>query len=131
MNSKRFVLLLSLTILAVALLGTVSYISEVNIALAQELNDGEIEKIKEEVLSYVSDTRDDDPFMEVGSNIFVKESNYKGITFNDQTYYYSLFPHMSYDPVTRGEFDREDVNVIYKDNHSDISVTIYTLKNSD
>jgi hypothetical protein len=127
-NSKRFVSLLNMTILAVALLGTVIYISDINIALAQGLENEEIEKIKEEVLSYVSETRDDDPLIEVESNIFVKESNYKGVTINNQTYYYSLFPHMSYDPVSRGEITREDVEIIYKDNDAEISVIIYTIK---
>jgi hypothetical protein len=127
-SSIRFVSLLSLSILAVALLGTVMYNSDVNIVLAQELNDEETEKIKERVLSYVSEIRDDDPFIEVESNIFVKESNYKGIKINGQIYYYSLFPHMSYDPVTRGEIDREDVNIIYKDDNEEIPVIIYTIK---
>jgi hydroxymethylpyrimidine pyrophosphatase-like HAD family hydrolase len=125
---KRFVALFNVAIFAVALLGTVIYISDVNIAFAQELNDEEVEKIKEEVLSYVSETRDDDPFIEVESNIYVKESNYKGITINEQTYYYSLFPHMSYDPVTRGEIDRVDVNIIYKDSDAEIPIIIYTEK---
>lgn len=128
MSSKRFVSLLSLIVLAVALFGTVIYIPEINIALAQEFNDGEVEKIKKEVLSYISETRDDDPFIEVESNIFIKESNYKGITINGKTYFYSLSPHMSYDPVTRGEMDREDVKVIYNDKNAEIPAIIYTKR---
>jgi hypothetical protein len=126
-SSKRFVSLLSLIVLAVAVLGTVIYIPEINIALAQEFNDGEVQ-IKERVLSYISETRDDDPFIEVESNIFIKESNYKGIKINGKTYFYSLSPHMSYDPVTRGEMDRKDVNVIYNDKNAEIPVIIYTKR---
>jgi hypothetical protein len=139
MNNKHLVSLLCLIILAIALFGTVIYISDINIALAQEINHEENERsvkveikedleVKEEVLSYISETRDDDPFIEVESNIFIKESNYKGITINDKTYFYSLSPHMSYDPVTRGEVEIEDVNVIYNDNDAEAPVIIYTIR---
>jgi hydroxymethylpyrimidine pyrophosphatase-like HAD family hydrolase len=127
-SCKRCVSLISLTVLAVALLGTVIYTPNLNIVKAQELNEEEVEKITKEVLSYVSTTREDDPFIEVESNIFIKESNYKGITINDQTYYYSLSPHMSYDPVSRGKMDLEDVNIIYNDNNAEIPVIIYTKR---
>lgn len=85
------------------------------------------EKVIAEMTSYVTQHRDDDPLMEVEPGVWVKTSNVKGINIDGETYYYSLAPHMSYDPVSRGEMSEEDVNVVYWDDDPEVSLLIYKL----
>lgn len=97
------------------------------VASASELDS---DQVVDEVLSYVETQREDDPLMEVESGIWVKTSNVKGVKVNGDTYYYSLWPHMSFDPVARGEVTEDEVDVVYEDDDSDMPLVIYRMKNS-
>lgn len=74
--------------------------------------------ILREVLKYSDHQRDDDPMIEWKEGIKVKKSNVQGVEYKGETYYYSLVPHMSFDPVARGEWDRDEVEVIYQSRDS-------------
>lgn len=92
------------------------------------VQDTDVEKIVDDVTSYVTQHRDDDPLVEVEADVWVKTSNVKGIDIEGETYYYSLAPHMSYDPVSRGEMSVEDVDIVYWDDDPEVPLLIYKIK---
>lgn len=87
-----------------------------------------LDSIIQQIIEYAQTEQEDDPYIEIEPNLWIKQSNYKGIKLNGQTYYYSLFPHMSYDPVSRGEIDAEDITIIYHDEQSEFPIIIYVKK---
>jgi hypothetical protein len=128
MKNKRLITLLSIIVLIISFVGLGIDPLNPNTSLAQESNKIEIEKIKEEIYSYAHKHREDDPLIEVESNIHIKESNVYGVSIDGKTYFYSLFPHMSYDPVSRGDASRNEVNIIYDGQDEKIPIIIYTIK---
>lgn len=102
------------------------------IASAEELEYSKEESVAfdekiDYIFSYISDLREDDPLIEVEQDIWIKRSNIEGIEIDEQTYFYTLFPHMSYDPVIRGEVASEDIEIVYE-RDGEIPVLIYKLK---
>lgn len=114
MNKKRFFFVLSLIISTLVLLGPTLEVSSV-------------EKVIEKVLSYATVHQHDDPLIEIEPLIFVKKSNLEGIVIEGKTYFYSLFPHSSFDPVALGKVNENEVTVIYDDENATIPVIIYTI----
>lgn len=86
------------------------------------------EQVIEMVLSYVSKHQKNDPLIEVEPHILVKRSNIEGIVINGQTYFYSLFPHASFDPVALGKVSENEITIIHDDEKATIPVIIYTMK---
>lgn len=78
------------------------------------------------VMAYVNEEKENDPLIEIEPDIWVKQSNIEGVDINGTTYYYSLFPHMSYDPVAAGKLSVEEVEVLMRD--ETLPLTIYTEK---
>lgn len=99
-------------------------------AHTSELGQGELaqEKIVQRVLEYAKTEKENDPFIEIEPNLWIKQSNYEGVKIGGIVYYYSLFPHMSYDPVSRGEISVEEIEIIYIEDDQDFSIAIYTAK---
>jgi hypothetical protein len=128
MKNKRLITLLSIIVFIISLVGLGIDPLNLNPSLAYESNNIEIEKIKKEIYSYVHKHREDDPLIEVESNIHIKESNVNGVSIDGKTYFYSLFPHMSYDPVSRGEVSKNEVNIIFEGQDEKIPIIIYTIK---
>lgn len=133
MINTRFFIILSFVISTIILLGPTLEVRSLDIhkSNANQLNatkePKEVENVIEKILSYVSAHRLDDPMIEVEPHIFVKKSNLKGIVIEDKTYYYSLFPHASFDPVSVGKVSKNEVTIIYDDEKATIPVIIYTI----
>ena len=80
------------------------------------------------VLSYVSHWDEKtDPLVPAGEGVVVKRSNYDGLLIDGKRYYYSLAPHMSYDPVSRGDATRFNIVWISPEDVA-VPVVIYTLE---
>ncbi|QZT34966.1 hypothetical protein HUR95_06930 [Caldalkalibacillus thermarum TA2.A1] len=94
---------------------------------ANQTNNKAQAKIVKHVLTYAQTVRDDDPFIEAEPGVWVKQSNVEGIVVDGQRYYYSMIPHMSYDPLARGEVSMEDIDILY-DEQGEFPVMIYTVK---
>lgn len=78
------------------------------------------------LFQFIDHKKENDPFIEVENGVFVKKSNLQGIKLNGKTYYYSLYPHMSYDPLSLGKLAKEEINVIYRNDDENFPVIIYT-----
>jgi DNA/RNA endonuclease YhcR with UshA esterase domain len=83
--------------------------------------------IVEKMLGYIEGEQADDPLVEVEDGIFVKSSNVHGILIDGTRYYYSLFPHMSFDPVVAAKIGEEQVTIFYQDDDPAFPVIIYTV----
>lgn len=86
-----------------------------------------LEQTVREVLSYVSDMRPDDSLVQVEEGVWVKKSNVHGVRIGSETFYYSLAPHMSYDPLSRGDVGEGEIRVVFSDGQLDPPVIIYTI----
>jgi hypothetical protein len=83
--------------------------------------------IIDEVKSYAETVHENESFVEAFPTIWVKQSNYSGVEIQGKTYYYSLSPHQSYDPLTLGKRLKSEVTIIYKEEHDHFPITIYTF----
>lgn len=126
MNARKFVT----TVLCIGLLcGGVVYSEWMSdkassVVLANETTK---ESVIRDVLSYVTEERADDPLMEIEADIWVKTSNVEGIKIDGETYYYSLLPHMSFDPFARGKVSDSDIAIVYEETATDYPVMIYQI----
>lgn len=55
--------------------------------------------------------QDTDPLITTPDGHQVKSSNYNGVMIGGVVYYYSLAPHISYDPLSRGEVTMNQIVV--------------------
>lgn len=86
------------------------------------------EDVIDKVKSYIIDHREDDPLVEVDNDLWIKQSNVEGIVINGERYYYSLIPHMSFDPVSVGKVTPDSINIVYQSDESDdFPIVIYTV----
>ncbi|MFQ6057980.1 MAG: hypothetical protein ACE5MB_03745 [Anaerolineae bacterium] len=81
----------------------------------------------EVVMAYVEGRRGDDPLVQLDENVWVKSSNYYGVRIDGVVYYYCLLPHASFDPLSRGEVDREAVRVRKVISEPEFTIIIYTI----
>jgi hypothetical protein len=79
------------------------------------------------VLSYVESERPDDPLIQVDDGVWVKHSNYYGMTIGGAVYYYALLPHASFDPRSRGVVTVDQVQVIHDLDDPGFRIIIYTI----
>ncbi len=79
------------------------------------------------VMEYVEGTRAD-PLVQLDEFVWVKASNYYGVEVNGRRYYYRLSPHASFDPLSRGVVNLEEVRVWKVIRDAGFTVTIYTLQ---
>jgi hypothetical protein len=139
MLKKRFLFVLSIIISTSVLIGPSFEVNSYDIDKPEDIDTPEIyssvatneyteEQVIEKVLSYVSMHQNNDPLIEVEPHILVKRSNIEGIVINGQIYFYSLFPHASFDPVALGKVSENEVTIIHDDKKATIPVIIYTMK---
>lgn len=79
------------------------------------------------VLSYVESERPDDPLIQVDDGVWVKRSNYSGVTIGRTVYYYALLPHASFDPLSRGLVSADQVQVIHVLDYAEFRILIYVV----
>lgn len=94
---------------------------------SQALKD--LEEVSEIMFSYIENLRIDDPLIEAEQDLWVKKSNVKGIEINGQIYFYSLSPHMSFDPLSREEVSFSEVELKYYPDDA-FPVIIYTINDN-
>ena len=68
-----------------------------------------------------------DPSITLANGLKVKSSNYRGVRIGGTTYYYSLSPRPSYDPLARGEVTSDQINVVVIRGDYPNRVMIYTI----
>ena len=86
-----------------------------------------LQDVIKEVLSYAEQERADDPLVEIEPDVWVKSSNVSGVEVMGDTYYYTLLPHMSFEPVARGEAGLNRITIVYEDNETTHPIVIYQL----
>lgn len=69
-----------------------------------------------------------DPLIAIAPGLEVKSSNINGILINGNTYYYSLAPHRSFDPLSRGVLGPDQIHVVGVIGDVPNRVTIYVSK---
>lgn len=89
-------------------------------------------RVETVIMGYVNGTTArPDPLVAVGdthANTVAKSSNVHGVVVNGQRYFYSLQPHLSYDPLSRGAVKPQDTWIIAQMNASDgFNVLIYQI----
>ncbi len=87
-----------------------------------------VEEVVATVLSYVENERPDDPLVQVADGVWAKRSNYFGITIGGTVYYYALFPHASFDPLSRGAVSRDQVRIVRTLGESGFRIIIYVIR---
>jgi len=85
------------------------------------------EDIVTTILSYVDSERPDDPLIQVDDGVWVKRSNYQGVTIGSVVYYYALLPHASFDPLSRGAVSADQVQIIRILDDPGFRILIYTI----
>jgi len=82
-----------------------------------------------QVVSYAVGWRgpEDDPLVTLPSGQRVKSSNYRGVRIGEETYYYNLAPHPSFDPLARGEVTIDQIKVVAVVGDAPNRILIYTL----
>ena len=68
-----------------------------------------------------------DPSITLANGLKVKSSNYRGVRIGETTYYYSLSPRPSYDPLARGEVTSDQIDVVVIRGDYPNRVMIYTI----
>lgn len=68
-----------------------------------------------------------DPLVEVQPGISVRESNVRGFSLNDTVYYYYVVGNQNFDPLSRGMFSLDQVEVVLRDEAGPLPVVIYTI----
>lgn len=126
---QRLFLILSLSVLFVIILGMSAHH---DIGHSNSSSKESIQLIDERIIynikSYAHQQLEHDLLIEYKPNLWVKNSNVNGIHIDNTTYYYSLYPHMSYDPLTRGDISTDDIDLLYEEQHHAYSIFIYTIK---
>jgi hypothetical protein len=85
------------------------------------------DEVVNKVMQYVEGMIDEE--FVVYDDMEIKNSNFNGIKIDGMTYYYSLSPHQSFDPLSRGKVTKDKINVItIVDPEGDFPVAIYTIK---
>jgi len=79
------------------------------------------------VMEYVEGVRVDS-LVQLDEFVWVKASNYHGVEVNGRRYYYQLSPHASFDPLSRGVVDPQQVRVWKVIRDAGFTITIYTLQ---
>ena len=69
----------------------------------------------------------EDPLIEAAPGVTVRESNLRGFTLNGQTYYYYIEGRRGFDPLSRGAVDREQIEVLLRDDNGPKTLVIYRL----
>lgn len=82
----------------------------------------------ETVKRYAEQNVEEERMVEFEPGVWVKHSNIHGVRYEGETYYYSLWPHMSYDPVTRGDWSREEITIVYQEREGTHPIVIYKKK---
>ncbi|MBI3942618.1 MAG: hypothetical protein HY326_06345 [Chloroflexi bacterium] len=89
-------------------------------------------QVESVIMGYVDGTINrPDPLVVVGdahTNAYAKSSNVNGVVVNGQRYFYSLGPHLSYDPLSLGIVKRQDIRIILQIDDADgFNVLIYQI----
>ncbi len=104
---------------------TMSQASNV-LTLENSIHGGQAES-EEDIVSYVATfiegTSSNDKMIEWEEDLWIKDSNVNGVMYRGTKYYYSLSPHMSFDPVSLGEVAMSNIRIINKN----AEYIIYTL----
>jgi hypothetical protein len=85
-----------------------------------------------QVLSYATTWQgaQADPLITLPSGIQVKSSNYQGVRIGNTIYYYDLSPYPSFDPLSRGVLDEQQIHVVAIVGDSPRRVMIYTANST-
>ncbi|MFV9505735.1 MAG: hypothetical protein AB4911_14360 [Oscillochloridaceae bacterium umkhey_bin13] len=68
-----------------------------------------------------------DPLVEVGPGISARTSNLRGFSLNGATYYYFIEGATNFDPLSRGKVDRDQVEVLLRDESGPAVLVIYRV----
>lgn len=124
--SKYVFVIVGFGLMSTGLLSSDLLYPSVSTVYATELR---LQNVVDEVLMYAEHERADDPLVEIEPAVWVKSSNFSGVDVMGETYYYTLLPHMSFDPIARGEVGLDDVTIVYEDDNATHPIVIYQLKN--
>lgn len=69
----------------------------------------------------------EDPLIEAAPGVTVRESNLRGFALNGQTYYYYIEGRRGFDPLSRGAVDRDQIEVLLRDDNGPKTLVIYRL----
>ena len=68
-----------------------------------------------------------DPLMDVAPGVSVRASSVNGFRLNDQVYYYYFEGQPSFDPLSRGTVDRNNVDVLLRETDGPKPFVIYQI----
>jgi hypothetical protein len=85
------------------------------------------DRVTRTILAYLEDSWSDDPLIEVQSGVWVKSSNYYGVTIAGAVYYYAMTSHQSFDPLSRGVVTLDAVEIVREIHDGEFTVIIYTI----
>jgi hypothetical protein len=88
-----------------------------------------VERVTQSILPYVEGDRPDDSLIEVQAGVWVKSSNYRGVTIDGVVYYYAILPHQSFDPLSRGAVAPGAVEIVTEIRDRDFAIVIYRITN--
>jgi len=71
-----------------------------------------------------------DRLIEISPGVSVRESSVRGFSLNGQTYYYYLEGRRGFDPLSRGAVERDDVEIVLRDDGGPSTLVIYRLLRS-
>jgi len=89
-----------------------------------------VDEVVATVLSYVENERPDDLLIQVDDGVWAKRSNYFGIAVGGTVYYYAVFPHASFDPLSRGAVSMDQVRIIRTVGAPGFRIIIYVIRAS-
>lgn len=70
----------------------------------------------------------EDPLIEIRSNVFARQSNVMGVEVDGVRYYYAILGHQSFDPVSLGTVQPNQVEVIYRTEGTGFPLVIYYIR---
>jgi hypothetical protein len=68
-----------------------------------------------------------DPLIEVVPGVIVRSSSVRGLRIADQTYYYYYEGRQSYDPLTRGAVQPNQVELLLRDTDAETTLVVYRV----
>lgn len=87
---------------------------------------GDYATVREAILARINRTVDD-PLVELTPGVSARESNVRGFTLNNQTYYYYIEGQRGFDPLSRSAVDTREIEVVVRDQTQFGQLAIYRL----
>jgi hypothetical protein len=98
-------------------------------ATAPTPSNASVERVANTILSYIDGQRAGDALLEIQEGVWVKSSNYGGVTIDGAVYYYAIVTHQSFDPLSRGAVTAGAIEIVTEIDDGDFPIVIYRITN--